>query len=66
MRSCSLINTGLRQGELFNLKWDMVDLEKRSLILSGEITKNSSSRYIPLNDEAFEIFQKLYKQNNKF
>lgn len=59
------LNTGLRQGELFNLEWDMVDLEKRSLIISGEITKNSSSRYIPLNDEAFEVFQRLNKQNDK-
>ncbi|HCD9498720.1 DUF4102 domain-containing protein [Legionella pneumophila] len=59
------MNTGLRQGELFNLDWDMIDLEKRSLIISGEITKNSSSRYIPLNDEAFAVFQKLNKQNNK-
>lgn len=59
------MNTGLRQGELFNLEWDMIDFDKRSLIISGEITKNSSSRYIPLNDEAFEVFQKLNKQNNK-
>ncbi len=58
------INTGLRQGELFNLKWDMVDLDNRSIMISGEITKNSSSRYIPLNDEAFSTFNSLYKQGN--
>ena len=44
----------------------MIDLEKRSLIISGEITKSSSSRYIPLNDEAFEVFQKLYEQSCQF
>lgn len=55
------MNTGLRQGELFNLDWKMVNLEKRSLIISGEITKNSSSRYIPLNDEAYEVLIKLYR-----
>lgn len=59
------MNTGLRQGELFNLKWDMVDLDNRSIMISGEITKNSSSRYIPLNDEAFGTFNKLYNQGDK-
>lgn len=57
------INTGLRQGELFNLNWDMVNLSEKSLILSGGITKNSSSRYIPLNDEANQLIQQLYKKN---
>lgn len=60
------MNTGLRQGELFNLEWDMVDLEKCSLIISGEITKNSSSRFIPLNDEAFEVLKHVNKQSSKF
>lgn len=58
------INTGLRQGELFNLTWDMVNLSEKSLILSGGITKNSSSRYIPLNNEANQLIQQLYKKNN--
>jgi integrase len=57
------INTGLRQGELFNLNWGMVNLSEHSLILSGDITKNSSSRYIPLNDEANRIMQQLYKKS---
>lgn len=58
------INTGLRQGELFNLQWDMIDLDNRSIMISGAITKNSSSRYIPLNDEAFDAFNSIYKKNN--
>jgi integrase len=57
------INTGLRQGELFNLAWEMVDIAERSIIVSGEVTKNNSSRYIPLNDEAFKIMKQLYKKN---
>lgn len=58
------INTGLRQGELFNFSWDIVDLDNRAMMISGEITKNSSSRYIPLNDKAFNTFNSLYKQEN--
>jgi site-specific recombinase XerD len=57
------INTGLRRGELFNLTWAMVDLTERSLILSGDITKNSRSRYIPLNDESYKIMMQLYKKS---
>jgi integrase len=58
------INTGLRQGELFHLTWNMVDLSERSIIISGEVTKNSSSRYIPLNDEAFKVMKQLYEKND--
>jgi integrase len=31
------INTGLHQGELFNLAWDMIDLSEESIIISGGI-----------------------------
>lgn len=54
------INTGLRQGELFNLTWDMVDISGRSIIISGQVTKNNSSRYIPLNDEAFKVIKQIH------
>ncbi len=57
------INTGLRQGELFNLNWHMVDLSEESLIISGHVTKNNNSRYIPLNDEAINIMKQLYKKS---
>ncbi len=57
------INTGLRQGELFHLNWEMVNLSEGSLILAGGITKNSSSRYIPLNDEAKHVMQCLYNKS---
>ena len=57
------INTGLRQGELFNLRWDMIDLSEGSIIISGDITKNNNSRYIPLNGEAINIIKQLYKKS---
>ncbi|RUR05468.1 site-specific integrase [Legionella sp. km772] len=57
------INTGLRQGELFHLTWEMIDLQERSIIIAGQITKNSSSRYIPLNNEAYKIIKQLYEKS---
>ncbi|HAU0830007.1 TPA: phage integrase [Legionella pneumophila] len=58
------INTGLRQGELFHLTWEMIDLQERSIIISGEITKNNSSRYIPLNDETYKIIKQLFEKSS--
>lgn len=57
------INTGLRRGELFHLTWDMVNLSEGSLILSGEITKNKHSRFIPLNDEAYKVLTQLHNKS---
>ncbi|MFT4059298.1 MAG: site-specific integrase [Legionella sp.] len=43
--------------------WDMIDLSEESIIISGNITKNSNSRYIPLNNEAINIIKDLYKKS---
>lgn len=58
------INTGLRRGELFNLTWEMINLSERFLILGGGITKNSNSRYLPLNKEAYELLSQLYNKSD--
>jgi site-specific recombinase XerD len=58
------INTGLRQGELFNLAWEMVNLIEKSIIMLGAVTKNGSSRFIPLNNEAFTIISNLYEKSS--
>ncbi len=48
--------TGLRRGELLNLKWDQVDFEKRVLHIQSSVsftTKHGRIRTIPLNDVAY-------------
>ena len=49
------INTGCRRGELFNLTWSNVDLDRRILTVAGATAKSRSTRHIPLNREATSV-----------
>ncbi len=42
------LNTGMRKGEILNLKWDQVDLKHGFILL--DITKNGERREIPINE----------------
>jgi len=42
------LNTGMRKGEILNLKWDRVDLKHGFILL--DVTKNGERREIPIND----------------
>ncbi|UYM14054.1 tyrosine-type recombinase/integrase [Endozoicomonas euniceicola] len=47
------LNTGLRRGELFNLRVADLNLPDRLLTVVGEGAKSGQTRQIPLNDKAF-------------
>ncbi|MBN2529092.1 MAG: site-specific integrase [Deltaproteobacteria bacterium] len=49
------ISTGCRRGELWNLKWDHVDLKRGLLIF--EDTKNGERRNVPLVGHALEVMK---------
>lgn len=53
------ISTGMRQGEILNLKWSDVDLEKGKVILHE--TKNNEIRQVPITGHALELLQQLRK-----
>lgn len=48
------INTGMRRGEVFNLRWEDVSLDRKMLVVQGATAKSGKSRHIPLNKEALE------------
>ena len=59
------INTGLRRGELFDLKWEDINFRTKILTVEGETAKSGDTRHIPLNPEALGILKKWKVQNKK-
>lgn len=47
------IYTGMRKGEILNLKWSQVDFERRMVLVTQ--TKSGKDRSIPMSDEIFQI-----------
>jgi integrase len=56
------LNTGLRRGELFALKWSDVDLENRKLTVRNG--KNGEQRIIPLNEVAVSALRDAKNKSN--
>jgi integrase len=51
------LETAMRRGELLSLNWINIDFIKRTAHL--KITKNGSSRFVPLSTEAINILNKM-------
>lgn len=58
------INTGLRKGELFSLKWSNINFDLKQLTIEGTNAKSRKTRHIPLNDEALTVVN-LWKSQTR-
>ena len=47
------IETGMRRSEILNMKWEHLGLDNKRVLLP--MTKNGSSRWVPLSDKAIKI-----------
>lgn len=56
------LNTGLREGALFSLKWADINFEQRYLTAAGYFAKSGKTQRIPLNAEALEILKQWKSQ----
>ncbi|MCX7858187.1 MAG: site-specific integrase [Deltaproteobacteria bacterium] len=54
------LNTGMRQGEIMNLRWDQIDFDKRVIILQE--TKTGTPRGVPLNNTVFKMLVRRYTE----
>ena len=55
------IETAMRKGEILNLKWRDINLQERTVFLA--ITKNGSSRTVPLSSRAIKAFKDIEDMN---
>ncbi|HEY7492791.1 MAG TPA: site-specific integrase [Candidatus Tectomicrobia bacterium] len=56
------INTGLRRSELFHLRWNDIDFQKKVLTVEGSTAKSGQTRHVPLNREAIDILMAWREQ----
>lgn len=54
------LHTGMRQGEIFRLRWSDIDFENRLINIHGK-TKSGKNRSIPMDDTLFETLQNMKK-----
>lgn len=57
-------NTGLRRGELLNLRWECIDFSRQLLTVEGGHAKNRQTRHVPLNEEAMILLRRWREQAN--
>lgn len=58
------MNTGLRRGELFGLRWEDVNLPARLLTVTAGNAKSRKARHLPMNDEAVDVLTRWKKQGD--
>ncbi len=59
------LKTGMRQGELFELRWRDVDFDTPQVTAHGGTTKSSNTRHIPLSPMALDVLTAWKEQETQ-
>lgn len=57
------LNTGLRRGEITQLRWTDIDLAGKRLTVRAGYAKSGKLRHVPLNSEALAVMKRYAKQH---
>ena len=57
----TLMATGMRPGEVLNLRWDRIDLKDRFIRLKAEDTKTGQARSIPISKALVDVLKALLR-----
>lgn len=58
------LNTGMRRGELFDLKWSAVNFKTKTITVIGDQTKTLDTRHIPMNKETVSTLKSWQEQTS--
>ncbi len=56
------LNTGMRRGEVFNLRWSDIDFTSGALTVAGATAKSGTSRHVPMNQTVIDTLQAWRRQ----
>lgn len=59
------LNTGMRRGELFELKWPAVNFATKTIAIAGDTAKTIETRHIPMNQETMQTLKSWKEQSKK-
>lgn len=59
------IDTGMRRGEIFKLRWSDIDFENRIIIVQGLHTKTLRERVLVMTERLCSEFSALYERSTK-
>jgi len=54
------VDTGMRSGEIRDLRWSEIDLRNREIVLSGDRTKNRDYRLIPMTARVCDLLERTH------
>jgi integrase len=60
------VATGLRQGNVFGMKWTQVDLSRQIVTFPNEVMKNGSALTIPLTETAMSVVRKWVGKHDEY